>query len=120
MMRILSGLMLAGVMVIGLAGPVEAQTKYEAYTRLYPYKANGYPGIDVWVYRRNAQNTPVGLRYIKVCLQRKSGSSYVTRSCKKTSADGGVTWLLYAGYRYRIHVPPTAYHYAHYSRSFVA
>jgi hypothetical protein len=119
MMRRISGFLLAGVMVIGLAGPVEAQTKYEAYTRLYPYRANGYPGIDVWVYRRDAQNIPVGLRYIKVCLQRQSGSSYVTRSCKKTGTSGEVNWLLYAGHRYRIYVPPTAYHYARYSRSFV-
>jgi hypothetical protein len=121
MMRKMLGLALAGTMVFGLASPVGAQTKkYDAYTRVYPFKEKGYPGIDVWVYRRIAQNIPAGLRYIKVCLQRKSGTSYVTRSCKKTNADGGVTWLLYAKHRYRIYVPPTAYHHAHYSGSFVA
>jgi hypothetical protein len=119
-MRRISAFVLAGAMIIGLASPAEAQTKYKAYTRVYPFQGSRYPGIDVWVYRRNAQGIPAGLRYIKVCLQRESGNSYTTRSCKKTSSDGGVSWLLYAGYRYRIYVPPTAYHYARHSGSFVA
>jgi hypothetical protein len=117
-MRKISGLVLAGVMVVGLAGPAEAQAKYRAYTRVYQYWAKGNPGVHVWVYRRNAQGIPVRLRYIKVCLQRKSGRSYVNRSCKKTNSGGGVNWLLYSGHQYRIYVPPTAYHYSHYSGAF--
>jgi hypothetical protein len=109
-MRKILGLVLAGMMVVGLAGPAEAQTKYNAYVEVNSFTGDENPGIDVWEYRQDSQGDLHGLRYIKVCLQRFSGNSYATRSCKKTNSEGRVTWLLFTGYEYRIYVPPTAYH----------
>jgi len=119
-MRKILGMVLAGVMVGGFASPAEAQTKYDAYTRVDFFAGDENPGIHVWVYRQDSQGDLHGLRYIKVCLQRASGNSYVNRSCKKTDSGGTVTWLLYSGYEYRIYVPPTAYHYPSTSESFIA
>ncbi|GAB3659289.1 hypothetical protein GCM10027589_20330 [Actinocorallia lasiicapitis] len=104
----------------GVASPVEASGKYAAYISWNSFDGGEYPGLEVWVFRRDAQDTPVGLRYIKVCLERKDGAAYHTRSCKKTDRHGAVSWLLYEGYTYRIHVPATAYHFSNRSESFVA
>lgn len=119
-MRKILGLALAAVMVVGLASPAEAQRKYDAYTEVDFFAGGEYPGINVWVFRHDSQGDLRGLRYIKVCLQRNSGSSYATRSCKKTDSGGTVSWLLYTGYEYRIYVPQTAYHFPHTSESFIA
>jgi hypothetical protein len=109
-MRKILGLALAGMLVVGLTGPAEAQAKYEAYIDVESFQGGEYPGIHVLVYKEDSQGDQSGLRYIKVCLQRFSGNSYATRSCKKTNSEGRVTWLLFTGYEYRIYVPPTAYH----------
>jgi hypothetical protein len=117
-MRKTLGLALAGMMVVGFADPVQAQTKYEAYIEVNSFQGNEYPGINVWVYKQDSQGETSGLRYIKVCLLRATENSFETRSCKKTNSSGEVTWLLYPGYEYQIYVPPTAYHFASNSEPF--